>query len=453
MRVSSKSCAPAMVCGALVAAAGLVCVMTTQKFAEQDSARIGFASTSMSVSRAPARSVPACLRTRTRVHSNIMGSEERQGEISATNPGNSGLEIRRRSFAETTGLMAAALGATSAMEPKPALAAKISAWDRVPLPVSDTAVLFDLSFVDENKAFLVGSQGTFLQSKDKGFTWKAANLDNIVGGEDDINYRWEAISFKDNEGWAVGKPAIMIHTTNGGETWERIPFSNAVPGDFLGVTALGNGGAEVITSAGAIYKTVNAGKNWKAQVLETIDATLNRVSSSGVSGASYYSGSINSVIRDAQGQYVGVNARGNFYLTFKPGSDSWMPHNRKTIRRIVTMGVLGDDLKDSMWMTTRAGGISFVKGEANLDVPEIEFYETNINAGGYGILDVTRRDNGDLWAVGGGGKIFLSRNDGKSWIADNSGDNQPANFYKCKFWGDKGFILGSAGVLMRFTDA
>jgi len=310
------------------------------------------------------------------------------------------------------------------------------------LPVADTVVLFDIEFTDDKNGYLVGSQGTFLRTNDGGKTWSNADLSNAIG-DDEIKYRWESVSFKDNEGWAVGKPAIMVHSTDGGKSWERIPFSSQLPGDFLGVTALGDGQAETITNAGGIYRTVNAGKNWKAQVLETIDATLNRVSSSGVSGASYYSGSINSVVRDNMGQYIGVNARGNFYLTFKPGSDAWMPHNRRTIRRIVTMGVVGDDLTNSMWMTTRAGGVSFVKGDANLDEPEIDFYETSINSGGYGILDVTRRENGDLWCVGGGGKIFLSRNNGKTWTADSSGDNQPANFYKIKFYDDKrGFILG-----------
>jgi hypothetical protein len=80
------------------------------------------------------------------------------------------------------------------------------------------------------------------------------------------------------------------------------------------------------TSTGAVYKTTNSGRNWKvrhppvvyaygggadacsltdfawygfgwthtatpqAQVKETIDATLNRISSSGVQGASFFSG-------------------------------------------------------------------------------------------------------------------------------------------------------------------
>jgi len=43
---------------------------------------------------------------------------------------------------------------------------------------------------------------------------------------------------------------------------------------------------------GAVYVTSNGGLNWKAQVKETIDATLNRVSSSGTSGASFFTGKI-----------------------------------------------------------------------------------------------------------------------------------------------------------------
>jgi len=356
--------------------------------------------------------------------------------------------LSRRGFFANGAGAAGLAGAMYFADAKNAQAEKISKWERLQLPVSDTSVMFDLDFVDDKTGFLVGSQGTFLKTTDGGLSFSDANID--VTSDEDINYRWEAISFKGNEGWAVGKPSIMIHTLDGGKSWERIPFSSQLPGDFLGITALENNAAEVITSAGAIYKTVNGGKNWKAQVVETIDATLNRVSSSGVSGASYYSGSINSVVRDTKGQYIGVNARGNFYLTFKPGDNAWMPHNRKTIRRIVTMGVVGDDLTEGMWMTTRAGGVSFAKGKSDLDTQEIDFVDTTINSGGYGILDVTKLSNGDMWCVGGGGKIFLSRNGGKSWIADNSGDNEPGNLYKVKFFGDDGFILGSGGILLRF---
>ena len=109
------------------------------------------------------------------------------------------------------------------------------------------------------------------------------------------------MSFKDNEGWVIGKPAILLHTADGGKTWERVPLSPKLPGEPSSVKAFGANKAEMTTTAGAVYVTTNAGRNWKAQVKETIDATLNRISSSGVSGASYFTGNIISVVRDVSG--------------------------------------------------------------------------------------------------------------------------------------------------------
>merc|ERR1711871_1822410 len=105
-------------------------------------------------------------------------------------------------------------------------------------------------------------------------------------------------------GWVVGKPSVLLHTTDSGKSWERIPLSPKLPGEPSGVTALGGSKAEMTTSTGAIYTTTNAGRNWKAEVKESIDATLNRVSSSGVSGASYYSGSVGNIKRAADGSFI-----------------------------------------------------------------------------------------------------------------------------------------------------
>merc|ERR1712032_1239465 len=115
-------------------------------------------------------------------------------------------------------------------------------------------------------------------------------------------------------------------------------------------------------SAGAIYTTVNSDRNWKAEVRETIDATLNRVSSSGVQGASYFAGSVNSIQRDADGSYLAVSSRGNFYLTYTPGDEFWVPHNRESSRRIVSMGFVKDRITDGLWMTAAGGEISKTAG-------------------------------------------------------------------------------------------
>ena len=118
---------------------------------------------------------------------------------------------------------------------------------------------------DANLGWIVGNRGTFLQTADAGKTWNAKSFANLDPDEE-INYRFTKVSFKDGEGWIIGKPAILLHTRDGGSSWERVPLSPKLPGDPYGIVALGPGKAEMSTSAGAIYVTDNAGRNWKAQV-------------------------------------------------------------------------------------------------------------------------------------------------------------------------------------------
>lgn len=46
-------------------------------------------------------------------------------------------------------------------------------------------------------------------------------------------HRFQSISFNGDEGWIVGKPAILLHTSDGGKSWERIPLSAKLPGELL----------------------------------------------------------------------------------------------------------------------------------------------------------------------------------------------------------------------------
>jgi photosystem II stability/assembly factor-like uncharacterized protein len=328
-------------------------------------------------------------------------------------------------------------------------------WVPVTLPIiaETPPILFDIEFDTKNpkQGWIVGNRGTFLQTEDGGKSWVAKSFANL-DAEEEINYRFTKVSFKDGEGWIIGKPAILLHTTDGGNSWERVPLSPKLPGDPYNVVALGPGKAEMSTSAGAIYTTDNAGRNWKAQVRETIDATLNRVSSSGVQGASYFSGSINSVQRDSTGAYLAVSSRGNFYLTYKPGDEFWVPHNRESSRRITSMGFVKDRLDDGLWMTTAGGDISKTNGPVDAQLINIPFDKLQIRSGGYGLLDVAFLPDGKrAWAVGGSGTIFSSTDSGRTWQKDKAADDLPANLYKVKFFesGD-GYILGSNGLLLKY---
>jgi len=358
----------------------------------------------------------------------------------------------RRALLQTgaaAGVGAASFGAF----PMAAAAKDEKTWDVVDLPIiSETPpILFDIEFdtKDPKRGWIVGNRGTFLETSDGGKSWSAKSFANLDPDEE-INYRFTKISFKDGEGWIIGKPAILLHTRDAGGSWERVPLSPKLPGDPYSIVALGPGKAEMSTSAGAIYTTENAGRNWKAEVRETIDATLNRVSSSGVQGASYFSGSVNSIQRDADGSYLAVSARGNFYLTYKPGDEFWVPHNRETSRRITSMGFVKDRMVDGLWMSTAGGEISKTNTAVDTLAINIPFDKLQIRSGGYGILDVVfLPDSKNAWAVGGGGTIFRSIDGGATWNKDKAADDLPSNLYKIKFFGDAGYILGSSGVLLK----
>merc|ERR1719440_1324608 len=360
--------------------------------------------------------------------------------------------LGRRAVLQTAGVAATGAASLGAL---PAFAKDAKTWEPVQLPIiSETApILFDIEFdtKDPKRGWIVGNRGTFLETSDAGKSWSAKSFANLDPDEE-INYRFTKVSFMDGEGWIIGKPAILLHTRDAGASWERVPLSPKLPGDPYGIVALGPGKAEMSTSAGAIYTTDNAGRNWKAEVRETIDATLNRVSSSGVQGASYFSGSINSIQRDSEGSYLAVSARGNFYLTWKPGDEFWIPHNRETSRRITSMGFVKDRLTDGLWMTTAGGEISKTPaGAVDTLLINIPFDKLQIRSGGYGLLDVAFLPNSkNAWAVGGGGTIFKSDDDGESWKKDKVADDLPTNLYKLKFFSDgSGYILGSSGVLLR----
>ena len=100
-------------------------------------------------------------------------------------------------------------------------------------------------------------------------------------------------------------------------------------------------------------------------------------------------------------------------------------------------------------MSTAGGEISKTQGDVDTQLINIPFDRMQIKSGGYGILDVVFLQDGTAWAVGGGGTIFSSKDNGATWQKDKSADNLPTNLYKIKFFGDnKGYVLGSSGVLL-----
>ena len=117
------------------------------------------------------------------------------------------------------------------------------------------------------------------------------------------------------------------------------------------------------------------------------------------------------------------------------------------------MGFINKDLKSGLWMTLNGGVLQFSSPKFDLNEQTPEFEQVQIKTGGYGIIDLGWRNAQEIWAVGGGGTMYVSKDGGKSFKFDDSADDIPGNLYSVKFFEKTGFVLGSDGVLLRYTSA
>lgn len=296
-------------------------------------------------------------------------------------------------------------------------------WQQISLP-TDSA-LADVSFTGNPKhGWLVGSRSTLLETNDGGSTWELRKLD--LG---DQKYNFDSVSFFGQEGWIAGQPGILLHTTDGGKSWSRIPLSSKLPGSPKTVLALSAHTAQMTTDVGAIYRTTDDGRNWKAEVQEAV-------------------GVLRNITRSPEGKYVAVSAKGNFYSTWEPGQEAWVPHNRNTSRRIQNMGFSPDG---RLWLLARGGQMQFTES----DDPEDWGAITNPEAAtSWGLLDMAYRTPDEVWIGGGSGNLMCSFDGGKTWQKDRDVEAIPANFYRVIFLNpEQGFVLGQDGTLLKYQPA
>lgn len=118
----------------------------------------------------------------------------------------------------------------------------------------------DVSFIDADTGWAVGSGGLIMKTADGGAFWTSQTPASSCGASPGSGCRLNGVSFVDaNNGWAVGDFGTVWRTVNGGATWSRQTFPSSI---FLASVSFANASVGVAVGEGYAYYTTNGGATW-----------------------------------------------------------------------------------------------------------------------------------------------------------------------------------------------
>jgi len=275
------------------------------------------------------------------------------------------------------------------------------------------------------------------------------------------DYLWD-VHFTDSQnGWAVGEPGIVLHTTNGGITWlrENIGTSNTCMDVFFTDSLRG----WITGSMGFLFKTINGGESWNQQDIGTT-ATLNEIT-----------------FTDTQTGWI-AGSGGSIFKT-ADGGDTWSAQT-STVTRILSSVSFVDN--QTGWIvgesgtilhTTDGGDTWTLQPIANTSwLMSVFFFDSQVGlAAGFSGTILRTTDGGTTWvrqasgttnalysvfftnqqtgwAVGGNGTLQYTEDGGISWTAQESGTIWGLSSV---FFSDalSGWAVGGNGTILHTLDA
>lgn len=192
-------------------------------------------------------------------------------------------------------------------------------------------------------AIAVGERGTILRSTDQGGSWRrlASPTRATLTG---VSFAAQAAP---RLGWAVGHDAIILHTSDGGQTWAKQFQGDNLQDSLLDVLALDAQRVIAVGAYGLALVTTDGGQTWRKRTFIADDFHFNRISRA-PGGVLYLAGERGTLLRSAdlgetwqplaapyEGSFYGVlpldrrtllayGLRGHAYLSADDGA-TWRP--------------------------------------------------------------------------------------------------------------------------------
>ena len=319
-----------------------------------------------------------------------------------------------------------------------------------------TQTLLGVYFIDEDRGWITGNNGTILKTNNGGGTWERVTL-NTAG-----NDLYEVVFYGEDHGWMVGSAGSIWYTQDGGNTWDQsmngivqnlydVDFANENIGWAVGVT-------------GKIFKTTNGGQDWTEQSSGTNmdlysvrflnsmvgwasgdNGTILRTRDGGQSWTALSSGTTEDVLSiDFTSPQRGVaTCRNGVLLATNDGGDTWL-------QETVTSGDVWDvGLASHICLIGGEDYLNFLNAPAPLPDPTPGWESINSPVD-EALIDVTFLDDQVGIAVGYDGTILRTTDQGLTWTEIPSGTDK--NLSSVDFKGNIGYISGQNRTMLRSDD-
>lgn len=189
-------------------------------------------------------------------------------------------------------------------------------WTQAEVPVN--VLLTAVAFADARNGWAVGHDATVLHTQDGGATWQ---LQNFHPGE---NALLDVLFLDPQRGFAIGAYGLLLRTTDGGRNWIRIEDSIAAEGLHLNaMTRLNDGSLFIVGEQGMMARSTDDGASWQ-RLQSPYESSLFAVAARGASGA------------------VVGGLRGNAFQTADVAASAWTRIDNDSVQSIFGITDLGD---------------------------------------------------------------------------------------------------------------
>jgi len=294
------------------------------------------------------------------------------------------------------------------------------------------AWLHSLFFLDQNRGWAVGSKGTLLATLDGGKTWKPKQSSSGDVLRDifflDENNGWVVCEVNVYELKTKEQPrAYLMHTTDGGEHWERVEIKG-VDVDARLVRAVFSPGGRgwAFGEAGVIFTTRDGGSSWTHLQSPTRHLLLGGI-----------------FIDDDRGWIVGA---GTTIIQTSDGGDTWYQS------RLAQAGQNEIRFAATSFVDNRLGWAVGSTGAIFRTVNGGRTWQQQTSGVDVDLFDVKFLDALEGWAVGAEGTIIYTNDGGIHWTTQRSGTEHPLERI---FFADRnhGWAVGFGGTVVNYVHA